>query len=120
VYAARAECWSSGLERWIRWADLVRGGDPGEAVDNRLEPGWRQQEGERGRKGIRLSRGSADCVQFSLGYKEALKQLRSGRCERIAAKFARLIKLIPLAKLILISKNTPPLRKSEIEYYAML
>ncbi|KAI9639530.1 putative 60S ribosomal protein l30-1 [Dioszegia hungarica] len=41
--------------------------------------------------------------KFSLGYKQALKQLRSGR-----------------SKLILISKNTPPLRKSEIEYYAML
>jgi hypothetical protein len=26
----------------------------------------------------------------------------------------------PLAKLILISKNCPPLRKSELEYYAML
>ncbi|KAJ1797358.1 60S ribosomal protein L30 [Coemansia sp. RSA 2399] len=39
----------------------------------------------------------------SLGYKSTLKNLRSGK-----------------AKLILISKNTPPLRKSEIEYYAML
>ncbi|OCF36894.1 60S ribosomal protein [Kwoniella heveanensis CBS 569] len=41
--------------------------------------------------------------KFTLGYKQALKQLRSGK-----------------AKLILISKNCPPLRKSEIEYYAML
>ncbi|KAJ1668909.1 60S ribosomal protein L30 [Coemansia sp. RSA 1813] len=39
----------------------------------------------------------------SLGYKSTLKNLRSGK-----------------AKLIMISKNTPPLRKSEIEYYAML
>ncbi|KAJ2659986.1 60S ribosomal protein L30 [Coemansia sp. RSA 1285] len=39
----------------------------------------------------------------SLGYKSTLKNLRSGK-----------------AKLILISNNTPPLRKSEIEYYAML
>ncbi|WVQ82367.1 60S ribosomal protein [Cryptococcus sp. DSM 104549] len=41
--------------------------------------------------------------KFTLGYKQTLKQLRSGK-----------------AKLILISKNCPPLRKSEIEYYAML
>lgn len=41
--------------------------------------------------------------QYTLGYKQALKQLRSGR-----------------SKLLLISKNTPPLRKSELEYYAML
>ncbi|KAJ1779750.1 60S ribosomal protein L30 [Coemansia sp. RSA 520] len=39
----------------------------------------------------------------SLGYKSTLKTLRSGK-----------------AKLIIISGNTPPLRKSEIEYYAML
>ncbi|ODN79855.1 hypothetical protein L202_03749 [Cryptococcus amylolentus CBS 6039] len=41
--------------------------------------------------------------KYTLGYKQALKQLRSGK-----------------AKLILISKNCPPIRKSEIEYYAML
>ncbi|KAJ2800046.1 60S ribosomal protein L30, partial [Coemansia helicoidea] len=39
----------------------------------------------------------------SLGYKSTLKTLRSGK-----------------AKLVIISNNTPPLRKSEIEYYAML
>ncbi len=38
-----------------------------------------------------------------LGYKTVLKTLRSGK-----------------AKLILIANNVPPLRKSEIEYYAML
>merc|ERR1712087_322318 len=38
-----------------------------------------------------------------LGYKSTLKALRMGK-----------------AKLILISSNCPPLRKSEIEYYAML
>merc|ERR1712146_622258 len=38
-----------------------------------------------------------------LGYKSTLKSLRSGK-----------------SKLILISNNCPPLRKSEIEYYAML
>eukprot|EP01115_Flamella_aegyptia_P012558 TRINITY_DN62890_c0_g1_i1.p1 TRINITY_DN62890_c0_g1~~TRINITY_DN62890_c0_g1_i1.p1 ORF type:complete len:102 (+),score=25.24 TRINITY_DN62890_c0_g1_i1:71-376(+) len=39
----------------------------------------------------------------ALGYKQTLKKLRNGE-----------------AKLIIISKNTPPLRKAEIEYYAML
>uniref|UniRef100_A0A0B7KFA4 Ribosomal protein eL8/eL30/eS12/Gadd45 domain-containing protein n=7 Tax=Clonostachys TaxID=110564 RepID=A0A0B7KFA4_BIOOC len=41
--------------------------------------------------------------KISLGYKTSLKSLRSGK-----------------AKLILIAANTPPLRKSELEYYAML
>lgn len=38
-----------------------------------------------------------------LGYKTTLKALRANK-----------------SKLVLISSNTPPLRKSEIEYYAML
>ncbi|EPS37787.1 hypothetical protein H072_8357 [Dactylellina haptotyla CBS 200.50] len=38
-----------------------------------------------------------------LGYKSTLKTLRSGK-----------------AKLVIIAGNTPPLRKSELEYYAML
>nr|ACD65178.1 putative 60S ribosomal protein RPL30 [Phoronis muelleri] len=41
--------------------------------------------------------------KYVLGYKQTLKTLRSGK-----------------AKLIIIANNTPPLRKSEIEYYAML
>ena len=41
--------------------------------------------------------------KYTLGYKTVLKTLRSGK-----------------AKLILIANNVPPLRKSEIEYYAML
>ncbi|BEJ11075.1 hypothetical protein CspHIS471_0104970 [Cutaneotrichosporon sp. HIS471] len=41
--------------------------------------------------------------RYTLGYKQALKQLRNGK-----------------SKLILISRNCPPLRKSELEYYAML
>lgn len=41
--------------------------------------------------------------KFTLGYKTVLKQLRSGK-----------------SKLVIISNNCPPLRKSEIEYYAML
>merc|ERR1712031_28909 len=39
----------------------------------------------------------------TLGYKSTLKTLRQGK-----------------SKLVLISSNCPPLRKSEIEYYAML
>ncbi|GAB1603122.1 60S ribosomal protein L30-like [Argonauta hians] len=41
--------------------------------------------------------------KYVLGYKEALKTIRHGK-----------------AKLVIIANNTPPLRKSEIEYYAML
>eukprot|EP00884_Botryococcus_braunii_P002162 jgi/Botrbrau1/11947/Bobra.341_1s0013.2 len=41
--------------------------------------------------------------KYTLGVKTTLKCLRSGK-----------------AKLVLISNNTPPIRKSEIEYYAML
>ncbi|EFJ14031.1 hypothetical protein SELMODRAFT_19071, partial [Selaginella moellendorffii] len=41
--------------------------------------------------------------KYTLGYKTVLKSLRSGK-----------------GKLVLISNNCPPLRKSEIEYYAML
>ncbi|KIM56506.1 hypothetical protein SCLCIDRAFT_132554 [Scleroderma citrinum Foug A] len=41
--------------------------------------------------------------KYTLGHKSALKQMRSGK-----------------AKLVLIAGNCPPLRKSELEYYAML
>ncbi|KAK1280930.1 60S ribosomal protein L30 [Acorus gramineus] len=41
--------------------------------------------------------------KYTLGYKTVLRTLRSSK-----------------AKLIIISNNCPPLRKSEIEYYAML
>ena len=41
--------------------------------------------------------------KFTLGYKSTVKTLRQGK-----------------AKLILIAGNCPPLRKSELEYYAML
>ena len=49
---------------------------------------------------------SPDCDapgKYTLGYKTTLKSLRSGK-----------------SKLVIISNNIPPLRKSEIEYYAML
>ncbi|KAM3075150.1 60S ribosomal protein L30 [Clarireedia jacksonii] len=41
--------------------------------------------------------------KVTLGYQSTLKQLRSGK-----------------AKLVIIAGNTPPLRKSELEYYSML
>mmetsp|Transcript_8210 Transcript_8210/g.20477 ORF Transcript_8210/g.20477 Transcript_8210/m.20477 type:complete len:110 (+) Transcript_8210:102-431(+) len=41
--------------------------------------------------------------KYTTGYKSTLKSLRTGR-----------------TKLILIAGNCPPLRKSELEYYAML
>ncbi|KAI7862941.1 60S ribosomal protein [Phycomyces blakesleeanus] len=41
--------------------------------------------------------------KYTLGYKSTLKTLRQGK-----------------AKLVIIAGNCPPLRKSEIEYYAML
>jgi large subunit ribosomal protein L30e len=41
--------------------------------------------------------------KYTLGYKSTLKTLRSGK-----------------SKLVIIGSNCPPLRKSEIEYYAML
>merc|ERR1719476_984833 len=41
--------------------------------------------------------------KYTLGYKSTLKTLRQGK-----------------AKLVIISNNTPQLKKSEIEYYAML
>ncbi|KAI0226378.1 60S ribosomal protein L30 [Massospora cicadina] len=41
--------------------------------------------------------------KYHLGYKSTLKSIREGK-----------------SKLIIISSNCPPLRKSEIEYYAML
>ncbi|ORY65409.1 50S ribosomal protein L30e-like protein [Pseudomassariella vexata] len=41
--------------------------------------------------------------KVTIGYKSTLKSLRSGK-----------------AKLVIIAGNTPPLRKSELEYYSML
>ncbi|KAE9985989.1 60S ribosomal protein L30 [Venturia inaequalis] len=41
--------------------------------------------------------------KVTLGYSSTLKSLRSGK-----------------AKLVIIAGNTPPLRKSELEYYSML
>ncbi|CAE6447261.1 unnamed protein product [Rhizoctonia solani] len=69
--------------------------------------------------------------KYFLGYKSALKQMRSGKgehrlldylrgLEREAEKVPVANTYLVVAKLILIAGNCPPLRKSEIEYYAML
>ena len=74
--------------------------------------------------------------KYSLGFKSALKSMRSGkgassvsdmldcRAGQLAARgFASLVHhlLTPCsAKLVLVSSNCPPLRRSELEYYAML
>ena len=70
--------------------------------------------------------------KYSLGYKSALKQMRNGKGAVIsrtsfygdwsseAEKVPWTDKSRYLAKLVLIAGNCPPLRKSELEYYAML
>ncbi len=58
----------------------------------------KNSEGINTRLGLVIKSG-----KYSLGYKSTLKSIRSGK-----------------SKLIIISGNTPPLRKSELEYYAML
>jgi len=63
--------------------------------------------GKKQKKGVDSINSNLQLVMKSgkadLGYKTTLKSLRSQK-----------------SKLIIISSNTPPLRKSEIEYYAML
>ncbi|KAF8269863.1 50S ribosomal protein L30e-like protein [Lactarius quietus] len=62
--------------------------------------------------------------KYHLGYKSSLKQMRSGKeAEKVPMLtfvFLSCPSLIVAAKLVLIAGNCPPLRKSEIEYYAML
>ena len=75
--------------------------------------------------------------KYTLGYKSALKQMRNGKGESLysithgdwSVRLRRSLVLtivflgfpvVFLAKLVLIAGNCPPLRKSEIEYYAML
>lgn len=71
--------------------------------------------------------------KYTLGYKSALKQMRSGKGEHFLSDSSlgdwsfeaekvslELIISSLIAKLVLIAGNVPPLRKSEIEYYAML
>eukprot|EP00594_Rhizosolenia_setigera_P000521 CAMPEP_0178942834 /NCGR_PEP_ID=MMETSP0789-20121207/2229_1 /TAXON_ID=3005 /ORGANISM="Rhizosolenia setigera, Strain CCMP 1694" /LENGTH=109 /DNA_ID=CAMNT_0020622317 /DNA_START=88 /DNA_END=417 /DNA_ORIENTATION=+ len=58
----------------------------------------KNQEGMNSRLKLVMKSGKVD-----LGYKAALKNLRNGK-----------------SKMVLIASNCPPLRKSEIEYLAML
>ncbi|OMO67529.1 Ribosomal protein L30e [Corchorus capsularis] len=55
--------------------------------------------------------------KYTLGYKTVLKSLRSSKDERMVEY---LYFVVLDGKLIIIANNCPPLRKSEIEYYAML
>merc|ERR1712029_403169 len=69
-----------------------------------LKPTWESKRRPR----RPLSPSTADWLwlksgKFQLGCKKTLETLRYGK-----------------AKLVIIANNTPPLRKSEIEYYAML
>ncbi|CAG2113305.1 unnamed protein product [Medioppia subpectinata] len=71
--------------------------------------------------------------KYSFGYKQTLKTLRLGKAKLVIIAnntpplrkseieyYAMLAKTGGKAKLVIIANNTPPLRKSEIEYYAML
>ncbi len=59
--------------------------------------------------------------KYCLGYKSTLKSVRQGKGNftLFSIHFSFWIIFFP-AKLIIISSNCPPLRRSEIEYYAML
>ena len=63
--------------------------------------------------------------KYTLGTKTTLKTLRSGRGalhagNRLSRQHSSDASWWPAAKLIVISSNCPTIRKSEIEYYAML
>ena len=66
-----------------------------------------EKAGKKKKGGVDSINGKIALVMKSgkalLGYKSTLKTLRNGK-----------------SKLVIISSNMPPLRKSEIEYYAML
>jgi large subunit ribosomal protein L30e len=56
-----------------------------------------------------------------LGYKSTLKSLRTGKAKvRTTSAAHTLHTILTSSQLVLIAGNTPPLRKSELEYYAML
>ncbi|CAH2354975.1 60S ribosomal protein L30 [[Candida] railenensis] len=61
-------------------------------------PKNKQSENVNAKLGLVIKSG-----KYTLGYKSVVKSLRTGK-----------------AKLVLIAGNTPVLRKSELEYYAML
>ncbi|MBA0561101.1 hypothetical protein Golob_017954, partial [Gossypium lobatum] len=77
-------------------------------LKNNNKNGGRQEDGEYPFKKTHESINNRLALvmksgKYTLGYKTVLKSLRSSK-----------------GKLIIISNNCPPLRKSEIEYYAML
>mmetsp|Transcript_4037 Transcript_4037/g.5088 ORF Transcript_4037/g.5088 Transcript_4037/m.5088 type:complete len:109 (-) Transcript_4037:110-436(-) len=65
-----------------------------------MAPAPKKKSGENFNSRLKLVMKSG---KYTLGYKSALKSLRSGK-----------------SKVVIISNNCPPLRKSELEYYAML
>ncbi|KAJ0161545.1 60S ribosomal protein L30 [Colletotrichum tanaceti] len=58
--------------------------------------------------------------KVTLGYKSTLKSLRTGKAKYAFYTTVDVSPRLTLRRLILIAGNTPPLRKSELEYYAML
>ncbi|SGZ54840.1 CIC11C00000004314 [Sungouiella intermedia] len=63
-----------------------------------IDPSTKNTENVNAKLGLVMKSG-----KYSLGYKSTVKALRAGK-----------------AKLVIIAGNTPVLRKSELEYYAML
>merc|ERR1712080_15772 len=63
-----------------------------------MAPKSKNQENINAKLGLVIKSG-----KYTLGYKSVVKSLRTGK-----------------AKLVIIAGNTPVLRKSELEYYAML
>uniref|UniRef100_A0A9I9DS44 Ribosomal protein eL8/eL30/eS12/Gadd45 domain-containing protein n=1 Tax=Cucumis melo TaxID=3656 RepID=A0A9I9DS44_CUCME len=59
--------------------------------------------------------------KYTLGYKTVLRTIRSSKGFHPCSSFNLSISICEnTGKLIILSNNCPPLRKSEIEYYAML
>ena len=56
--------------------------------------------------------------KYNLGYRETIRQLRQGKNTVFSTCTYRLFS--GKAKLVILADNTPQLRRSEIEYYAML
>ncbi|OQV14434.1 putative 60S ribosomal protein L30 [Hypsibius exemplaris] len=75
-----------------------KGGDAGVQATGLSKKSKKSNENINARLALVMKSG-----KFVLGYKQTLKTLRQGK-----------------AKLIILANNTPALRKSEIEYYAML
>lgn len=58
--------------------------------------------------------------KYCLGYKSTLKTIRQGKGISVFPLLPNPSIFLFVAKLIIVSANCPPLRRSEIEYYAML